>query len=149
MVLALPWIVVNSDATVSMFLKLEDGKTPLAGEATVPGHEGQIQVLSFSVGGSNSGSTHIGGGAGEGTANVQDMSLVKYTDIASPELLRRVMASLLTTAGRPPPRGADLHRLIAMLHAGQPASLSGWTLRPARECPTRWLIRREQVRANS
>ena len=80
MVFALPWIVVNSDATVSMFLKLEDGKSPLAGEANVPGHEGQIHVLSFSAGASNS-----------GTSNVQDMSLVKYIDSSSPELLRRVM----------------------------------------------------------
>ena len=93
MVLGLPWIVVNSDATVSMFLKFDD--STLKGEATDPGHKGEIKVLSFSVGGSNSGTTHIGGGAGAGTSNVQDMGLVKYIDISSPELLRRVMTGEL------------------------------------------------------
>ncbi|RYY32018.1 MAG: type VI secretion system tube protein Hcp, partial [Sphingomonadales bacterium] len=36
---------------------------------------------------SNSGSVHVGGGAGAGKANFQDISLTKYIDKSSPTLL--------------------------------------------------------------
>ena len=36
---------------------------------------------------SNSGSAHVGGGAGAGKVNVQDISVTKYVDSSSPKLM--------------------------------------------------------------
>jgi type VI secretion system secreted protein Hcp len=47
---------------------------------------GQFEVLSFSWGLSNSGSAQVGGGAGAGKANIQDVSLTKLTDTLTPAL---------------------------------------------------------------
>ena len=65
-----------------MFLKL--GK--LGGESRDGTHKGEIDVLAWSWGGSNSGTSHLGGGSGSGKVNVQDLSLTKYVDIASTEI---------------------------------------------------------------
>jgi len=46
-----------------------------------------IDVLAWSWGVSNSGTTHQGGGGGSGKANFQDISLTKYVDSASHALL--------------------------------------------------------------
>lgn len=46
-----------------------------------------MDVLSWSWGVSNSGTAHIGGGAGAGKANFQDISVTKYVDSASHALL--------------------------------------------------------------
>ena len=54
------------------------------------GDLGQFEVLAFSWGLSNSGSTHVGGGAGAGKANVQDVSLTRYVDDDSPALFLAV-----------------------------------------------------------
>jgi len=68
---------------VDMFMKI-DG---VEGEsADKNGHAKEIDVLAWSWGVSNSGSAHIGGGAGSGKANVQDLSFTKYIDKASPVL---------------------------------------------------------------
>jgi type VI secretion system secreted protein Hcp len=67
---------------VDMFLKIKDIK----GEAKDKTHKDTIDVLAWSWGASNSGSTHIGGGGGSGKVNVQDLSLTKYIDKSSPEL---------------------------------------------------------------
>lgn len=50
---------------------------------------GTFEVLAFSWGASQSGTLHTGGGA-TGKANFQDLSLTKYLDATSPELVRRV-----------------------------------------------------------
>jgi type VI secretion system secreted protein Hcp len=50
-------------------------------------HAGEIDVLAWSWGASNSGSAHVGGGAGAGKANVQDLSFTKYIDKSTPDLL--------------------------------------------------------------
>jgi type VI secretion system secreted protein Hcp len=68
---------------VDMFLEL-DG---LKGESKDKVHKEKIDVLAWSWGASNSGSAHVGGGAGAGKVNVQDLSLTKYVDKASPDLL--------------------------------------------------------------
>jgi type VI secretion system secreted protein Hcp len=68
---------------VDMFLKL--GK--IEGEATGDGHKGEIDVLAWSWGLSNSGSAHMGGGGGSGKVNVQDLSFTKYIDKSSPDLM--------------------------------------------------------------
>ncbi len=43
-------------------------------------------MLSWSWGMSQSGSAHIGGGAGAGKVNVHDLSFTKYIDVSSPDL---------------------------------------------------------------
>ena len=50
-----------------------------------------FEVLAWSWGVSNSGTTHVGGGAGAGKANVQDVSLTKYLDENSPRLLKALV----------------------------------------------------------
>jgi type VI secretion system secreted protein Hcp len=44
------------------------------------GPKGDIDVLAWSWGMSQSGSTHVGGGGGAGKANFQDLSFTKYID---------------------------------------------------------------------
>jgi type VI secretion system secreted protein Hcp len=68
---------------VDMFIKIGD----LKGESKDAVHKTEIDVLAWSWGVSNSGSAHTGGGAGAGKANVQDLSLTKYIDLSSPDLL--------------------------------------------------------------
>jgi type VI secretion system secreted protein Hcp len=69
-------------AAVDYFLKI-DG---VEGESTDEGHKGEIEVLSWSWGVSNSGARAIGSGAGAGKANFQDISITKFLDKASPQL---------------------------------------------------------------
>jgi type VI secretion system secreted protein Hcp len=67
---------------VDMFMKL-DG---VDGESKDKVHAKDIDVLAWSWGMGNSGSAHVGGGAGMGKVNVQDMSFTKYVDSSSPAL---------------------------------------------------------------
>ena len=59
----------------------------LKGESVDKVHAGKTDVLAWSWGVSNSGSAHVGGGAGAGKANVQDLSITKYIDKSTPDLL--------------------------------------------------------------
>jgi type VI secretion system secreted protein Hcp len=68
---------------VDMFLKL-DG---VNGESKDKTHKQEIDVLSWSWGMSNSGSAHMGGGAGSGKVNVRDISVTKYVDSSSPKIM--------------------------------------------------------------
>ena len=68
---------------VDMFLKIEGVK----GESKDAKHPGETQILAWSWGMSNSGTAHTGGGAGAGKVNVQDLSLTKYLDTGSPDLM--------------------------------------------------------------
>jgi type VI secretion system secreted protein Hcp len=68
---------------VDMFLKI-DG---VDGESKDKTHLKQIDVLAWSWGLSNSGSAHVGGGAGSGKVNVQDVSITKWVDSASAKLV--------------------------------------------------------------
>jgi len=67
---------------VDMFLKL----TPIKGEAKDFKHKDEIDVLAYSWGASNSGSTSMGGGGGSGKVNAQDLSFTKYLDLATSPL---------------------------------------------------------------
>lgn len=69
---------------VDMFLKIEG----VEGESADDKHKGEIDVLSFSWGMSQSGSMHIAGGGGSGKVNVQDMSVTKYLDKATTVLMQ-------------------------------------------------------------
>src|SRR5262249_1831213 len=50
-------------------------------------HAGEIELLSFSWGVSNTGAHCAGGGGGAGKANFQDFSFVKRVDAATPKLM--------------------------------------------------------------
>ena len=68
---------------VDIFIKIGDVK----GEAKDAVHKGEIDVLAFSWGMSQPASGHIGGGLGTGKVNVQDLSMTKYIDLSSPDLM--------------------------------------------------------------
>ena len=71
---------------VDMFIKIDDIK----GESIDGTHKGEITVLAWSWGATQSGSTHIGTGGGAGKVNVQDLSFTKYIDKSSTNLLQAV-----------------------------------------------------------
>ena len=64
---------------VDQFIKIKG----IDGEAKDAKHAKEIDVLAWSWGMSNSGSAHMGGGAGAGKVNVQDLSFTKYLDSAT------------------------------------------------------------------
>ena len=66
-----------------IFIKIGDIK----GEAQDSSHKDEIDVLSWSWGQSQSGTMHTGGGGGSGKVSIQDLSIVKYVDKASANLL--------------------------------------------------------------
>jgi type VI secretion system secreted protein Hcp len=70
---------------VDMFLKI-DGMTH-GGEARDKSHKSEMDVLSWSWGMNQSGTGHMGSGSGSGKVNVHDISVHKYIDAASPELM--------------------------------------------------------------
>ena len=67
---------------VDMFLKIDGIK----GESVDDKHKDEIDVLSWNWGMSQSGSAHLGGGAGAGKVNVHDLSFTKHIDVSSPDL---------------------------------------------------------------
>ena len=67
-----------------IFAKIGDIK----GESLDSKHKDEIEVLSFSWGLTNSGSTTAGGGGGAGKATFQDISIVHKIDKASPLLMQ-------------------------------------------------------------
>ena len=72
---------------VDMFLKVG----AILGEsrdAKYNGKDGWIDILAWSWGASNSGTTHLGSGSGAGKANFQDISVTKYIDKASTDMLK-------------------------------------------------------------
>lgn len=68
---------------VDMFLELG----PIKGESLDKTHKEKIDVLAWSWGLSNSGSAHVGEGAGAGKANFQDISVTKWIDKSSADML--------------------------------------------------------------
>ncbi len=64
------------------FLKVGDIK----GESKDTTYTDWIDVLAWSWGMSQSATAHLGGGAGSGKVNVQDMSFTKYVDTSSTNL---------------------------------------------------------------
>jgi type VI secretion system secreted protein Hcp len=71
---------------VDMFLSLG---SDIPGESQDQTHRDQVDVLAWSWGMSNSGTTHVGGGGGAGKPSFQDISLTKYVDKSSPLLMLR------------------------------------------------------------
>ena len=60
------------------------------GESQDYSQAGCIEVLAWSWGASNSGTTHQGSGSGAGAANFQNLSITKWVDTASPILLGKI-----------------------------------------------------------
>lgn len=74
---------------VDMFLKIATIKGETNDKEFAKG-TAAIDVLAWSWGVSNSGTTHQGGGGGSGKANFQDISITKYVDSSSHALLGAV-----------------------------------------------------------
>ncbi len=69
---------------VDMFMKIGD----IDGESTDQSHPKDIDVLAWSWGMSQSGTTHMGGGGGAGKVSVMDLSFTKYVDSSSHALIQ-------------------------------------------------------------
>ena len=71
---------------IDMFINMGD---KIKGESRdkVQGPKGDIDVLAWSWGMSQSGTTHLGGGGGAGKASFQDLSFTKYVDSSTNALM--------------------------------------------------------------
>ena len=69
---------------VDMFLKI-DG---IEGESLDDSHGGEIDVLNWTWGMTQTGTAHKGGGAGNGSVSVQDVVVSKHVDRSSPTLMK-------------------------------------------------------------
>lgn len=69
---------------MDQFLTLE----PVKGESTDRAYKEKIDVLAWSWGMNNSGTTHVGPGAGAGKVNVSDVSITKWIDAATPHIMK-------------------------------------------------------------
>jgi type VI secretion system secreted protein Hcp len=75
--------ISGENMAVDIFIKIGDIK----GESMDKAHKDEIDVLNWSWGMTQSGNMHVGGGGGAGKVNVHDLSLTKYVDKASPNLM--------------------------------------------------------------
>ncbi|WP_428649248.1 Hcp family type VI secretion system effector [Roseibium sp.] len=71
---------------VDFYLELDGIK----GESQDKTHKDKIDVLSWSWGASQSGTTHMGSGSGSGKVHFQDLSITKYVDKSTPVLLQHI-----------------------------------------------------------
>ncbi|GJD52990.1 Protein hcp1 [Methylobacterium crusticola] len=81
---------------VDIFLKLEGIK----GEAQDDKYKDEIDVLAWSWGAAQSGTTHMGGGSGSGKVAVQDLSVTKYIDKSSATLFQHCCNGKHITKGK-------------------------------------------------
>jgi type VI secretion system secreted protein Hcp len=66
-----------------MFIKIEG----IEGESIDAAHRDEIDILAWSWGMSNDGTTHSGGG-GAGKVSFQDLTITKYVDKSTPNLMK-------------------------------------------------------------
>jgi type VI secretion system secreted protein Hcp len=71
--------------SADMFLKIEG----IQGESVDSVHADEIDVLAWSWGMSQSGTMHVAAGGGSGKVAVQDLSITKYVDSASPNMMQK------------------------------------------------------------
>lgn len=72
---------------MDQFLKLQD-VTGEAQDKNSPGHAGEIDVLAWSWGLSQSASAHMGTGGGSAKVTIQDVAITKYIDKSSTVLFK-------------------------------------------------------------
>jgi type VI secretion system secreted protein Hcp len=82
---------------VDIFLELSNN---IKGEAQDAVHKDKIDILAWSWGMSNSGTTHMATGGGGGKVNVQDISFTKYVDLASNDLIKKCSNGTHIDTGR-------------------------------------------------
>lgn len=70
---------------VDFFLKIPG----LSGESLDDEYPEHIEVLAWSWGMSQSGTMHLGSGGGAGKVSVQDFSITKYVDKATPDIMQK------------------------------------------------------------
>jgi type VI secretion system secreted protein Hcp len=73
----------GENMAVDIFIKIGDIK----GESMDKAHKDEIDVLNWSWGMSQSGNMHVGSGGGAGKVNIQDLSITKYVDKSTPNLM--------------------------------------------------------------
>ena len=73
---------------VSICLRLGKSGSNVKGESQITGHKDEIDVLSWSWGMTQSGTAHRATGAGSGSADVHDLTITKYVDMAHPILMQ-------------------------------------------------------------
>ncbi|HZO86018.1 MAG TPA: type VI secretion system tube protein Hcp [Verrucomicrobiae bacterium] len=71
---------LSAQAAINMFLRMD----PIQGESLDQNHRDQMDVLAWSWGMSM---PLVAGGGGTGRVNIQDISITKYVDKASPALM--------------------------------------------------------------
>ena len=81
---------------VDMFLKLDGIK----GESQDGKHKEEIDILAWSWGMTQSGTTHMGSGSGSGKVSVQDLSLTKYVDKSSGTLINHACTGKHISKGK-------------------------------------------------
>jgi type VI secretion system secreted protein Hcp len=69
---------------VDIFLKIDDIK----GESVDKTHKDEIEILSWSWGLSQTGTSHSSTGAGAGKVNIQDISITKFIDLSSANMVK-------------------------------------------------------------
>jgi len=77
---------MNGEGSWDGYLTVEGIK----GESQRKGHEGEIELIAFSFGGTNPSSIGIGKGGGTGTVNLSSFTFVKNCDAASAELFQHM-----------------------------------------------------------
>jgi type VI secretion system secreted protein Hcp len=87
---------------IDMFLKVDD----VRGESLDPAHKSWVDVLAWSWGISNSGTTHQGGGTGAGQANFQDLSYTSYIDASTTPFMKAVATGQHFTTAQLSVRGS-------------------------------------------
>ncbi len=81
---------------IDQFLDLKG----VPGESQDKTQKDKIDVLAWSFGCSNSGTTHMGSGSGAGRASFQDISITKWIDKSSPVLMQHVATGKHITEGK-------------------------------------------------
>ncbi|MEC7761519.1 MAG: type VI secretion system tube protein Hcp [Pseudomonadota bacterium] len=79
------------------FLKLENG---IKGEAQDDKYRDWIDILSWNWGMHQSGTTHLGMGGGGGKVDVRDITVTKYVDAATHDLIQRCCSGEHITSGQ-------------------------------------------------
>jgi type VI secretion system secreted protein Hcp len=107
-----------------IFLKIDDIK----GESVDDKHKDEVDVLSWSWGMTQSGTSHVGGGSGTSRVSVRDITVVKHVDRASPNLMKLCCNGthfkLATLIVRKAGGKAPLEYLKLKLHNGLISSLT-------------------------